>query len=62
MVLVECLKPKEFDELGQGRDSILPPSQSLTALDSNPSSATNQLCDFGRVTLSLGATVFMSVK
>lgn len=53
MVLVECLKPKELDELGQGRDVILPPSQSLTALDSNPSSATKQLCDFGRVTLSL---------
>ena len=53
MVLVECLKPKEFDELGQGRDVILPLSQSQTALDSNPSSATNQLCDFGRVTLSL---------
>lgn len=53
MVLVECLKPKEFDDLGQGRNVILPLSQSQTALDSNPSSATNQLCDFGRVTLSL---------
>ena len=47
MVLVECLKPKEFDELGQGRDGILPPSQSLTALDSSSTFALFCQCDLG---------------